>query len=53
VDGVVDAGLWVPNGASYDIHDYVQFQQTRSEVEQEREQWRKRQRRYREGDMDA
>jgi hypothetical protein len=47
VDHAIDAGLWVVNGAGFVLHDFVEMNGSRSEVEAVREQWRERQRRAR------
>ena len=49
VERVVDAGLWLPYGRGYLIHDFEQHQPTRAAVERERQQWRERQSRRRHG----
>lgn len=46
VDRIVAAGLWVPNGDGWDLHDFVEMNGTRAEVEQERAAYLERQRRY-------
>lgn len=46
VDRTITAGLWIPNGAGYDLKDYVDMNGTRAEAEREREMYRERQRRY-------
>lgn len=46
VNRVVAAGLWVPNGDGFHLHDYVEMNGTRAEVEQERAAYLDRQRRY-------
>jgi hypothetical protein len=44
----VAAGLWTPNGgASYELHDFINMNGSRADVEREREAWRERQRRAR------
>jgi hypothetical protein len=44
----VGAGLWIPNGGtSYELHDFVNMNGSRADVEREREAWRERQRRAR------
>lgn len=51
VERAVIAGLWLPSdnghGAGYDLHDFVEMNGSRVDVEREREQWRERQRRAR------
>jgi hypothetical protein len=47
VQRVADAGLWVPNGNGFDLHDFVEMNGSKSDVERERAQWRERQRRAR------
>lgn len=47
VERVQDAGLWVPNGAGWEVHDFVEMNGSRADVEHERDQWRARQRRAR------
>ena len=48
IERAVDARLWVPNGGtSFELHDYVEMNGSRSEVERERERWRAAQRRAR------
>lgn len=49
VGRVVDAGLWVPNGHGYELHDFVDMNGSRSDAERQREQWRIRQQRHRGG----
>jgi len=49
---VVDAGLWVPNGDGFNVHDFTEMQHTREEVERQRERWRANQRRFRNGVTD-
>ena len=46
-DRLVEAGLWVPNGDGFHIHDYTEMNSTRSEIESERISWRERQQRSR------
>lgn len=48
IDQVLGAGLWVTNGVGFEIHDFVEMNGSRDDVERERERWRDRQRRYRE-----
>ena len=52
VDRVICAGLWVPNGDGFVIHDYTKMQDTRAEVERQRERWRANQQRHRNGVTD-
>jgi len=47
VDAVVHSGLWTPNGVGYVVHDYLESNPSRADVEREREQWRQRQKRRR------
>jgi hypothetical protein len=47
VDLAVDAGLWVPNGNGFHLHDFTEMNGTRADVEREREGWRRRQQRRR------
>ena len=48
VDLVVAAGLWTPNGGtSFELHDFVNMNGSRADVERERERWRERQRAFR------
>jgi len=48
VDLAVAAGLWTPNGGSaFELHDFVEMNGSRSDVERARAQWRERQRRFR------
>lgn len=45
---LIGAGLWVPNGgSSLELHDFVEMNGSRADVEAEREAWRERQRRAR------
>jgi hypothetical protein len=46
VGRVVAAGLWVPNGDGFHLHDFVAMNGTRAEVESERARYLDRQRRY-------
>ena len=46
IDRVVDAGLWIPNGHGFDLHDYVAMNGTRADVERDRAAYLDRQRRY-------
>ena len=39
---LVDAGLWVPRGAGFEVHQWAAYQPTRTQVEGEREAWQKR-----------
>ena len=43
----VNAGLWLPTEADYYIHDYLEHNSSRGDVERERESWRLRQKRRR------
>jgi hypothetical protein len=43
---VVAAGLWVPNGSGYHLHDYTEMNGTRVEHEQSHALYLERQRRY-------
>lgn len=47
VELVVDAGLWVPNGSGYHLHDFVEMNGSRADVERQREGYRRRQQRHR------
>lgn len=47
VDRAVGAGLWLPNGAGFAVHDYTAMQDSRADVERERARWRDAQRRRR------
>jgi hypothetical protein len=47
LDGSINAGLWVPNGHGFELHDFTVMNGTRAEVDRERDAWRDRQRRYR------
>lgn len=46
VNLVVAAGLWVPNGDGFHLHDFVEMNGTRADVEHERAAYLERQRRY-------
>lgn len=52
VDAVVDAGLWVPNGHGFVIHDYLDRQPSAEEKANERNRWKvsKQKQRSRNGD---
>lgn len=52
VDAVCDAGLWIPNGSSFHLHDFVTMNGSRAEVEHERELNRARQRAFRARQLD-
>lgn len=41
------AGLWVPNGDGYELHDYVEMNGSRSDAEKDRARWREAQARTR------
>jgi hypothetical protein len=47
VSAVVDAGLWIPNGDGFILHDFVEMNGSKADVEAERERWREKQRRAR------
>jgi hypothetical protein len=47
IERAVFAGLWVPNGDGFELHDFVAMNGTRADVERERDAWRARQRRAR------
>jgi hypothetical protein len=36
VDALLHTGLWVPNGAGWRIHDYLDYNESRAQVEQRR-----------------
>jgi hypothetical protein len=44
---IIGAGLWVPNGSGFDLHDFVEMNGTRADFERERNLFRARQQRYR------
>ena len=46
VDRVVAAGLWVPNGDGFSLHDFVEMNGTRADHERERAAYLDRQKRY-------
>lgn len=48
VERLLVVGLWLPAGPDYYVKDYLEMQQSRGDVEAERERWRERARRYRE-----
>jgi len=47
IGSVVDAGLWIPNGEGFELHDYLAMNPTRAEVEKSKQLFRDRQKRYR------
>lgn len=47
VDRLVDTGLWIPIGECYEIKSYAEKNQSRAQVEQERERWKLRQQKRR------
>jgi hypothetical protein len=47
IRSAVEAGLWVPEGDGWVIHDYLDYQTSRAQREQVRDQARERQRRRR------
>jgi hypothetical protein len=53
VEAVVEAGLWVPNGDGWDICGYLERNPSATDVEEDREQWRRRQRRARQRAADG
>jgi hypothetical protein len=36
IDALVDAHLWVPNGSGWQIHHYLEYNDSREEIEQRR-----------------
>jgi hypothetical protein len=49
-DALVDAGLWIPGPTGWQFHDWVQYQDSKQEVEAKRQKWandKRRQRAYR------
>jgi hypothetical protein len=48
VDVLVAAGLWIPNGDGFSVHDYTAMNPSRDDVETSRAALRERQRRWRE-----
>jgi len=47
IDAVCAAGLWIPNGDGFHLHDFTNMNGTRLDAERERERWRENQRRHR------
>lgn len=47
VDKVVAAGLWIPTGSDFYVKDFLERNQSRGQIEAERERWKLRQRRAR------
>lgn len=47
VGRVVDAGLWIPNGHGFELHDFLAMNSNRDATERQRDQWRIRQQRKR------
>jgi hypothetical protein len=54
VTRAVTAGLWISTGGGdYYVKDYLDYQQSRGDVEAERERWRLRQQRKRDRDAET
>lgn len=51
VDELIDAGLWIDDGDTYRIHDFLEYQPSREKVLTEREAGAERQRKARERRM--
>ena len=46
IERAVFAGLWVPNGDGFELHDFVEMNGTRADAEKASALYRERQRRY-------
>lgn len=46
-DRLVDAGLWLPTEGDYYVKDYLEMNDSRAKTERTRENWRQRQRDFR------